>query len=329
METDRRQQLIAAKLRAIIKVQLGDSSEVTHVSTSFSRGAACVAGNSSWVLVSEDPQRALGAALAWTQLHAPVGVELNLITEGDAGIATRRAAYFKRPIRVWSIKNVSLVEVPPLPLPVRIEAKGNHLALRNLIEEGGAELVVEHGIVVGEVEGLEVCRVLDNDAGESRLEVGVGAHDREAFALLHGHLPPVRAVKQIVEAVQPHRQTAIGSHPLNRIAAERLLRARVIRQPEFVGAAFLQVAEPPVARLNLKEDTPCVAYGRDMDDKPVVVVFAFGIDLEVVPFAADARAWIDPSALLVVAVPERDRHRALQAMADDLTNDCRIVGLSL
>ena len=42
-------------------------------------------------------------------------------------------------------------------------------------------------------------------------------------------------------------------------------------------------------RTNLSDAVPCVATGLDPDGRPVVVVCSVGIDLDVVPFAADAR----------------------------------------
>ena len=59
-------------------------------------------------------------------------------------------------------------------------------------------MVVEHGVVTGEVRGLEVCRVVDDrTTGDGvRLEVGVGAHDREAFAIIHGDVPDGRGPRR-------------------------------------------------------------------------------------------------------------------------------------
>ena len=81
-----------------------------------------------------------------------------------------------------------------------------HLELVPVIEAGGATPLVEHGVVIGEVRGLEVCRVVDDPhTGAVRLEVGVGAHDREAFAIIHGDVPTVEALAGVVAAVAEHR----------------------------------------------------------------------------------------------------------------------------
>ena len=69
-------------------------------------------------------------------------------------------------------------------------------------------MVVEHGVVTGEVRGLEVCRVVDVDdgGGRVRLEVGVGPHDREAFAIIHGDVPTRAALAGVVAAVAAARR---------------------------------------------------------------------------------------------------------------------------
>ena len=71
--------------------------------------------------------------------------------------------------------------------------------------------------------------------GAVRLEVGVGAHDREAFAIIHGDMPDRRALAGVVGAVVAHRGADAPQHPLNRLAPERLLRWRLEQDPALVG----------------------------------------------------------------------------------------------
>src|SRR5262249_18517616 len=150
---------------------------------------------------------------------------------------------------------------------------------------------------------------IDPDTGHARLEVGVGAHDREAFQLVHGDVPTVDALAGVVAAVAEHRRPGAPPHPLNRLGAERLLRSRLIDDPALVDALVLSAAPPPVPRPNLKDPVPCVATGVDDNGAPLVVVCSVGIDLDVVPFAADARAaTFQPDVRLVLAVPRRDDH---------------------
>ncbi len=158
----------------------------------------------------------------------------------------------------------------PNPLPVSTE----HEELRSLIVAGGATPHVEHGVLFGEVRGLEVCRVVDSpttgflgelselaehlpaDEGGLRLEVGVGAADREAFQLLHGEVPTVEALVSVVQAVETHRSTDSPQHPLNRLGVERFLRWQAEQTPALVGCASLTPGQPPLPRPNLKDPDP-------------------------------------------------------------------------
>jgi hypothetical protein len=75
-----------------------------------------------------------------------------------------------------------------------------------------------------------------------------------------------------------------------------------------------------VVRTNVKDPVPCVAIGAMPDGEEVVAVFSTGIDLDLVPFAVDARAMHSPAARLVLVVPMRDQSpitRAVAAMAVD------------
>lgn len=168
-------------------------------------------------------------------------------------------------------------------------------------------------MLAGEVHGLEVSRVVDDPyLGATRLEVGVGVHDREAFAMLHGDEPAPEALARIVEIVKAHRQPGAPQHPLNRFGRERLLRWRAIDDPSLIGATQLEPAPPPVPRPNLKDPVPCVASGLDLQGAPVVAVFSSGVDLDLIPFAADARLTVeathaDGERRLIVVTPSRDR----------------------
>jgi hypothetical protein len=59
-----------------------------------------------------------------------------------------------------------------------------------------------------------------------------------------------------------------------------------------------------------------------------VVVFSVGIDLDLVPAAADARLALDPDARLLLVVPERDEHPTTRALASSLRAPAEIVTVS-
>lgn len=293
-------------------------------SVPFARGAAIIDGGRAWVLLDDQPARGLGPALAWAEQAG--ALEVHVLAETDTGLLARRAGRFASPPTIWQVIDRELVaaEVTPVPDPPVVPSA--HEELRPLIEVGGAEPVVEHGVLAGEVAGLEVCRVVtDPHHGVARLEVGTGAHDREAFQMLHGDVPMVEALADVVATVAAHRRPGAPAHPLNRLASERALRHRLVHEPSLVNADWMAVAPPPVPRSNLKDPVPCVALGAAAGGGLMVVVCSTGIDLDLVPFAADARAALAADAELVLALPARDVVGPNARLAGALHRPARIV----
>jgi hypothetical protein len=93
----------------------------------------------------------------------------------------------------------------------------------------------------------------------------------------------------VVAAVAAVRAIGSPAHPLNRLAPERFVRWRLEQEPWLIGMAAVAPAPPPVPRRNLKDRTPCSAVGRRLDGGPAIVVCSAGVDLDVIPYAADAR----------------------------------------
>lgn len=317
IDPQRHQQLLAIKLRALVRDHVG--ADVDSAPEPIGIGAALVHGDTAWVLADADPGRALGPALAWAwRRHAG---RVAILAEEATGTLARRAGGFAAPIEVWHVEGRTLLPAVAEPLAAEPDADPAHLALVELIAAGGADPVVEHGVVSGEVAGLEVCRVVDDRwRGVVRLEVGVGAHDREAFQMLHGDVPAPQALVEVVDAVATHRRgTDIGrssTHPLGRLAVERWWRWYAGEYPELVGAAAVVPAAPPVARRNVKDPVPCVATGCNGDAGDRRLVFSAGVDLDLVPFAVDVQAGTtDPVALVV---PQRDLLPIQQLLADRL-----------
>jgi hypothetical protein len=240
--------------------------------------------------------------LAWA-LRA--GVEqLQILAEEGTGTLARRAAAFRLPIEVWHVADRALLPAIAESLPELPDAPAAHAEFRALITKGGATPTVDHGVLVGEVRGLEVCRVVtDATTGDARLEVGIGQHDREAFQMLHGNVPTVEALAKVVAAVEPHRQHGAAPHPLNRLGRAQALRARLIDEPGLVDASRIEARPSPLDRPNLKDPHPCVASAV-IDGRSVTLVVSSGVDLDLVPYATDARlATGEPTRIVV---PARD-----------------------
>jgi hypothetical protein len=186
-------------------------------------------------------------------------------------------------------------------------------------------VVEEHGYLAGELNGLEVARIVDEPVDPlvpggpvaPVLQVGVGAADRELTALLHAELAPQASLARAVEAVTRLRHAGAAPHPLAQLVPERWLRRVVEGRPGLIGLDDLRPVAPPVPRGGLREAAPAYAVGRQVDGTTVVVAFSVGIDLDAVP--ADA-------ALLVV-VPRRDLHPVTERLAARLERPAALVAV--
>lgn len=305
----RHSQLLSVKLGALVTEHIGSAAAAPfQPRTGFGGGttsaALGVADDQVWALLNGpdatrrrngaefEPRLGLGAVLAWTTRHEP-GRAVNVVCDDpdQAGAVARQAASMSLslPVRSWTVDGRQIRAAEPTPLSAVVVPAARHVALIETIEAAGATAVIEHGVVSGEVRGLEVCRVVD-DGETVRLEVGVGAHDRETFQLLHGDRPTVEALADVVAAVARHRHRGAAPHPLNVLARERALRATLIEQPDLIGAERVVAAEPPVPRRNVKDAVPCAARAT-VDGVLVTVAVSTGIDLELVPWAVDARSF--------------------------------------
>lgn len=314
----RRAALVGSSLRALLTdAGLTPVGEPAGIGT----GAALMADDgTAWVLLVDQPAGGLGAALAWAVRRDATSLQV-LASEGT-GVLARRAASFGLPITVSHLEGRTRVPAVAEALAPSVLVPERHRELVSLIVAGGAEPIEEHGVLVGEVAGLEVCRVVDDpQTGEVRLEVGVGAHDRETFQMLHGDRPKVEALADVVRSVGAHRSVGAPQHPLNQLAASRLLRARIVAHPSLVGTGPLVGAEPPAARSNLKDEVPCVA--REVDSSRIVVCTS-GVDLDVVPWAVDAMA-VHAAAECLIAAPARDVLDIQQRLAALVATPTRFV----
>ena len=369
MDADRQSALRATKLAALVAVAYAtDDDRPAARSALYPGGAALVVARlagagivagattpdaTGYVYADERPLRSLGGALAWAAQQGVAALHLVVDDPEVAGHLARRATYFARPaVRVAAVDGRVLRPIEPAPAPVSAPQPIGLDGFVELIRRAGADPVVEHGVLSGEVYGLEVCRVVFGDADGDRggdgdrdadddgdrggvgagpglphLEVGVGAADREMFRVMYGD-PTAEQIVELVHRVSAHRRPGAEPHALNRLGAERRLRQRIIEDPTLVGARSFAVAPSPLPRANLKDPVPCVAVGIDADGASLVAVCASGVDLDAVPVGADARAIVRagrsavaggrPVVRLAIVTDERDRHPALARLAATL-----------
>src|SRR5438270_3894943 len=121
-------------------------------------GAALVGDKTGWVLAEADPARALGRGLLWA-LRFPLD-DLHILVDDEdaAGMLARRAAAFAKPPTVWCVEGTALAPADPTPLSAEPALDPRVEPLADVIRGAGAEPVVEHGALRGEVLGLEVAR---------------------------------------------------------------------------------------------------------------------------------------------------------------------------
>jgi len=269
------------------------------------------------------PERALGPALAWARrAGAPA---LSLVVEEAAGLLARRAGAFADPVpEVWAVVGRSLERAEPEPLPAVPPIDPQLELWAPVLREAGCDVVAEFGRLVGEVLGLEVARVAIED-GAPRLEVGVGRFDREVHAELAGAGEPTPdTLRRVVAEVRQQRLPAVPTSPIGRLSPERRLRSFLLTGPSLVGAERL-LPVPGVTDAPLRTPAPAAAVGGSADGEPVVVVASTGIDLDLVPTAADVRAREAPGARLVLAVPPRDASRVTRDLAASLRAPAEVV----
>ena len=320
--------LAQLRLRAIVGVR--SDVEVSE----FGQAVGLVVDDVAWVYVTGRHERSLGPALMWALRNNAKA--LKLFSSESAGDLARIATHFDFVIEVFEVDaaGVACVAMPKIVEKIEVSVADEMFA--EFIKSAGADVVREHGVISGEVCGLEVCRVVraadsgeSDGAGESELEIGVGAHDRETFKLLHGRTATIESLRKVIAEVAARRAVGAQVHPLNRLARERLLRHYVCQSPQLVGAKSLQVAEPPIVRTNLKDVVPCCAVGMSLTGEKMVVIFNVGVDPDVVSFGADARGQINGSAELIFAMPTRDIVPAVERVAQMLRRPARFVGVDV
>ncbi len=284
--------------------------------------------------LAEDDPRAVGKALHWAGSKALAHV--TILAEGWAGDLARRSELMSDPgasgvvdgpsIAVLAVVGSTIepaVATPPVePPPVPDE----QWALAGIITETGARAIDDHGRLVAEVAGLEIGRVVDGpgDGLGPTIDVGVGQADRELTQLVHRDAQPGDGLRRVMATVAEHRRAG-SHHPLTRVGRERWIRSMLLDDPALVGAAELEPIVPLRPRAGLNVTEPAPAAGTRIDGGPIVVVTMVGIDLDLVPEAADYRHRHDPEAEVVIVVPERDA-RLNGALLDRLA-DARLVTL--
>ena len=342
MDPAQRAALLGVKLRALTIGNFGVATD-TLTQIPFQAGAAMYQQETATLYLLVDvpqidrdpmdlvevlprpPRGWLGGSLVMAARHGCTRVHI-MSDHFDGGDA-RRADHATTVVSLWTIqgRNLHAVEVeaftpapvPPPPL----------MALQQQIRDGGAEPVIDHGVLRAEVLGLEVARwMIDPETGEAWLEVGVGRHDRLAQAMMHQGQDPAVALANAVQSIRDHRRFGAMSHPANQLALSRWLRVVVTERPELAGlpAGTWMQPVPGVEAPELKRLGPALLFADSSPSGPMLVACSVGVDLDAAVDAADMAAFLDARAVLL-CVPVGDDLPALRLVAAALDVPVQIV----
>ena len=297
---ERRASLLETRAAAIARDHFGSADP----RTASIRGAAVAIENDRGVAVIDDPAMGVvGGLLLWV---AKAGLELDaVVVEGDAdtvdhwldGFAARPAVHRldgRELAPPGEPPSVPVLPVPPVPPE---------------FDRADVEVVVENGVVLAEVAGLEVARVVVDGDGAERVEVGVGQYDRAAHKVMSPG-PVDEVLTDVVDRVRSVRQASVKAHTFNRLCRERWLRSVLVADPSLVGLEDLVPVDPLPARTSLLDAGPAPAVGRDGSGALVLVVATTGIDLSLA-VSTSAVAQREGPERVVVALPQRDRFEPL------------------
>lgn len=313
VSSEQREGLFRVKVRALARDQL---KRLDGHDYAAGWGAALDTNGQWTVLLEVQPQASFGPALVLANRHGAQTIDL--LAASDAGVVARQAQLFTPRPAVWQVDGTVLrpaqvVAVDAGPAAIEVEP-----ALQAVLAAEGIELVREHGVVTGELLGVEVARVMVAHDGSQRLDVGVGAYDQGAFAVINEGLSDGDALRSVVEQVRVHRRRGAEPHPLNRLVRERWIRAELVESPEQVNLSSLRPVQGLSPRDGLYAVQPACAVGDRDDGMQALVACSVGVDLTLVPTAADLAAH-HRCAHITFVLPQRDHYPATKELAARLS----------
>ena len=297
MEREQRLSLNRSKLRKILLKE--DCQEIDSLIDTSGNG---LRGSSTlWVLADQEtPEEILGASLLELTAHENLHLVIYFENLQDAQITQRRSNALKSSPSIFFFSNEKVNQVEPALFDERKFVEPPLPEFEELCLKFDLEKVYEFGTWSGEILGLEVLRVSDNE-----IQVGVGKLDREANSLISRGKPVSDVLSSAVEIVRLSRNSESSLHPLSRLVRERWLRADAVANPREYGMESLILLEPLIERKSLRDSMPTAAMGFDEKGEKVLYVFSVGIDIRLVPFIADLMLLELPDRVEVV-IPNKD-----------------------
>jgi len=315
MDSARLSGLARTKLEALIGRAF---PEVSAPAQSFGAGAVIVDSGRAFVYLTDASPSPLSAALAWGQRHE--ARDLHVIVDDVDPVLALQASGLSPSATVWRAVGTELERAEVGPSEPDPEVPQSVLDQTELLEAAGCDAVVEHGVLIGEVLGLEVARVVVDQDGDASVRVGVGLYDQDAHDLIHADALTEERLQQVVGEVRQHRRADTRPHPLNRLARERWLRRVLVNSPNLLALESVEPVIPLVPRGGIREEQAVAAIGTSGTSR-IVVVTSTGIDLDMVPIAAghvSVESADGPIDEVMLVLPERDHHAVIQEMATSL-----------
>ncbi len=297
-----RYRLWAAKLRGTISRYWPEAALGEVVGLPFGSAGQLEDGSVAWVLVEVSGGASVGGVVAWAAKAAPNATTVHvLVPEAmekfayPAPVWARLATYFQPSVLVYELTPSGCERVEPGARTTWPEIAPHAAELGEYLAEAELELVIEAGILRGEVLGLEVARVVELDLppggaseaadrgqfGSFGIDIGVGRFDQEISRMLQAETVPLEALVRTADYVRLNRTVGSGVHPLAQLCRERWLRRQFILERPRLEAHLL---EPTVPRASLRQNSVCGVHEDRM-----VHVFTTGVDLDAVAQAADLR----------------------------------------
>ena len=267
-----------------------------------------------WVYFPKSAPGLLGASVVWASAADCDSVNL-IVDEGAEALAFAATGFGEPAPKVWSVQERDLIAA--VATAPTIEPAPACAEMTAVLSSAGLDVVADHGVWLGELNGLEVARVGSRD-GTCSIDIGVGAYDQFASAALTPEdKDPAGSLASVVSMVRPHRSADSAPHAIGRLVRARWLRAQLVLSPELVGLTALDPTPLLIERPGLMESQPAGAIGVDEAGDKVLVCCAVGLDLGIAETAAGLVALHKPDRV-VVAVPPRDEHPRIVAAVSEL-----------
>ena len=263
----------------------------------------------------------VGGVLLWAQ-QSSVKLEAIVVEEKAALVDRWLDGFASRPVvrtlerRLLALPTTPAAADSPPPAP----------AVPSAFDIVGVEVVIENGVVLAEVNGLEVARVVVDGDGTERIEVGVGLYDRAGHKVMSAGRPVAAILADVVAKVAEVRRPSASSHTFNRLCRERWLRTALVTEPVLVDLVDLRPVDPLPLRVSLLDACPAPALGTDGDGSTVLVMASAGVDPGLAVSTAAIAQRDDPDRI-VVAVPPRDRLAPVQRLLTRLRWPVEMIGL--